>query len=108
MISATGLAHGIDYSLSVLSRYREQRHRGQNKIDAITATGGTLARRSRSVLARSWWCCSTARGAAVLSSTDSRLEVWDTGIISDCVPCRSARSWGSDVSTRACHDSRRS
>ena len=41
MITAMGLALGIDYSLFVLSRYREERQAGRNKIDAIVATGGT-------------------------------------------------------------------
>ena len=41
MITAMGLALGIDYSLFVLSRYREERRAGRNKIDAIVATGGT-------------------------------------------------------------------
>ena len=41
MITAMGLALGIDYSLFVLSRYREERQAGRDKIDAILATGGT-------------------------------------------------------------------
>jgi len=41
MITAMGLALGIDYSLFVLSRYREERQAGRGKIDAIVATGGT-------------------------------------------------------------------
>ena len=41
MIAAMGLALGIDYSLFVLSRYREERQAGRDKIDAIVATGGT-------------------------------------------------------------------
>jgi putative drug exporter of the RND superfamily len=41
MITAMGLALGIDYSLFVLSRYREERAAGREKIDAIVATGGT-------------------------------------------------------------------
>ena len=41
MITAMGLALGIDYSLFVLSRYREERQAGREKIDAILATGGT-------------------------------------------------------------------
>ncbi len=44
MITAMGLALGIDYSLFVLSRYREQRLLGQDKIDAIVATGGTASK----------------------------------------------------------------
>ncbi len=41
MITAMGLALGIDYSLFVLSRYREERQAGRDKIDAVVATGGT-------------------------------------------------------------------
>jgi RND superfamily putative drug exporter len=41
MITAMGLALGIDYSLFVLSRYREERQAGREKVDAIAATGGT-------------------------------------------------------------------
>ena len=41
MIAAMGLALGIDYSLFVLSRYREERQAGRDKIDAIVATSAT-------------------------------------------------------------------
>jgi len=44
MITAMGLALGIDYSLFVLSRYREERQAGRNKVDAIVATGGTSSK----------------------------------------------------------------
>jgi uncharacterized membrane protein YdfJ with MMPL/SSD domain len=44
MLTAVGLALGIDYSLFVLSRYREERERGREKIDAIAAAGGTASR----------------------------------------------------------------
>ena len=44
MISAMGLALGIDYSLFILSRYREERGRGLEKIDAIVASGATASR----------------------------------------------------------------
>ncbi|CUR57924.1 MMPL domain protein [metagenome] len=44
MITAMGLALGIDYSLFVLSRYREERQNGRAKIDAILATGGTSSK----------------------------------------------------------------
>jgi RND superfamily putative drug exporter len=44
MLTAVGLALGIDYSLFVLSRYREERKRGLEKIDAIAAAGGTASR----------------------------------------------------------------
>jgi RND superfamily putative drug exporter len=44
MITAMGLALGIDYSLFVLSRYREERQSGREKIEAIHATGGTSSK----------------------------------------------------------------
>jgi uncharacterized membrane protein YdfJ with MMPL/SSD domain len=44
MISAMGLALGIDYSLFILSRYREERRRELEKIDAIVASGATASR----------------------------------------------------------------
>jgi putative drug exporter of the RND superfamily len=44
MISMMGLAVGIDYSLFIVSRYREERSKGREKIDAITAAGGTASR----------------------------------------------------------------
>ena len=44
MISMMGLATGIDYSLFIISRYREERALGRGKIDAITVTGGTASR----------------------------------------------------------------
>jgi uncharacterized membrane protein YdfJ with MMPL/SSD domain len=44
MITAMGLALGIDYSLFVLSRYREERQAGRDKIEAIVTTGGTSSK----------------------------------------------------------------
>jgi RND superfamily putative drug exporter len=44
MISAMGLALGIDYALFILSRYREERGRGLEKVDAIVASGATASR----------------------------------------------------------------
>jgi RND superfamily putative drug exporter len=44
MITAMGLALGIDYSLFVLSRYREERQAGRDKVDAIVTTGGTSSK----------------------------------------------------------------
>ncbi len=44
MVSMMGLATGIDYSLFIISRFREERARGREKIDAITVTGGTASR----------------------------------------------------------------
>ena len=40
MVTMIGLAVGIDYSLFIVSRYREERARGRDKLAAIGATGG--------------------------------------------------------------------
>jgi RND superfamily putative drug exporter len=44
MIVMMGLALGIDYSLFVLSRYREERRSGRDALDAVRAAGGTASR----------------------------------------------------------------
>jgi uncharacterized membrane protein YdfJ with MMPL/SSD domain len=44
MLTGMGLALGIDYSLFVLSRYREERLHGREKLDAIAAGGATASR----------------------------------------------------------------
>jgi uncharacterized membrane protein YdfJ with MMPL/SSD domain len=44
MLTGMGLALGIDYSLFVLSRYREERVHGREKLDAIGAVGATASR----------------------------------------------------------------
>ena len=44
MLTAMGLALGIDYSLFVLSRYREERLHGRPQLDAIAAVGATASR----------------------------------------------------------------
>ncbi len=44
VITMMGLAVGIDYSLFIVSRYREERARGLDKHDAITAAGATASR----------------------------------------------------------------
>jgi RND superfamily putative drug exporter len=44
MITMMGLAVGIDYSLFILTRYREERARGLEKLDAIGAAGATASR----------------------------------------------------------------
>jgi putative drug exporter of the RND superfamily len=43
MLSGMGLALGIDYSLFVVSRFREERSAGRDKLDAIAATGATAS-----------------------------------------------------------------
>jgi putative drug exporter of the RND superfamily len=44
MLTGMGLALGIDYSLFVVSRYREERARGQEELAAIAAAGATASR----------------------------------------------------------------
>jgi putative drug exporter of the RND superfamily len=44
MISMIGLAVGIDYSLFVVQRYREERRHGMEKVDAIGLAGLTASR----------------------------------------------------------------
>jgi RND superfamily putative drug exporter len=44
MLTGMGLALGIDYSLFVVSRYREERAKGLEKTGAIAASGGTANR----------------------------------------------------------------
>jgi RND superfamily putative drug exporter len=44
VVTMIGLAVGIDYSLFVISRYREERGRGLDKHEAIARAGGTASR----------------------------------------------------------------
>jgi RND superfamily putative drug exporter len=44
MLTGMGLALGIDYSLFVVSRYREERAKGRTEHDAIAASGTTASR----------------------------------------------------------------
>ncbi|HEX6330300.1 MAG TPA: MMPL family transporter [Actinomycetota bacterium] len=44
MVTMIGLAVGIDYSLFIVSRYREERKKGFAKLDAIAAAGATANR----------------------------------------------------------------
>ena len=44
MLTGMGLALGVDYSLFVLSRYREERARGREKLEAIAAASATSSR----------------------------------------------------------------
>jgi putative drug exporter of the RND superfamily len=44
MLTGMGLALGVDYSLFVVSRYREERAAGRAKPDAIAMTGATASR----------------------------------------------------------------
>jgi RND superfamily putative drug exporter len=44
MLTGMGLALGIDYSLFVISRYREERAQGREPLAAISASGATASR----------------------------------------------------------------
>ena len=44
LISMMGIAVGVDYALFIVSRYREERHNGREKNDAIRASGATASR----------------------------------------------------------------
>ncbi len=44
MLVMMGLAVGIDYALFVVTRFREERSRGLEKLDAISVAGGTASR----------------------------------------------------------------
>jgi RND superfamily putative drug exporter len=44
MLTGMGLALGIDYSLFVVSRFREERGRGREKLDAVSASALTANR----------------------------------------------------------------
>jgi putative drug exporter of the RND superfamily len=44
MLTGMGLALGIDYSLFILSRFREERLGGREKLDAIATVGATASR----------------------------------------------------------------
>ena len=44
MLTGMGLALGIDYTLFILSRYREERSEGREKLDAIDVAGATASR----------------------------------------------------------------
>jgi uncharacterized membrane protein YdfJ with MMPL/SSD domain len=44
MLSGMGLALGIDYSLFIVSRFREERSAGREKLEAIAAAGMTASR----------------------------------------------------------------
>lgn len=44
IITMIGLAVGIDYSLFIVQRFREERGRGREKLEAITTAGATASR----------------------------------------------------------------
>ena len=44
MLSGMGLALGVDYALFIVSRFREERARGLEKIEAIVATASSASR----------------------------------------------------------------
>jgi RND superfamily putative drug exporter len=44
IITMIGLAVGIDYSLFIVQRFREERGRGREKVDAVATAGATASR----------------------------------------------------------------
>ena len=44
MLTGMGLALGVDYALFIVSRFREERVRGEAKLDAIAVSGRTASR----------------------------------------------------------------
>ena len=40
MLVMMGLAVGIDYALFIVSRFREERQRGREVLDAVAVSGG--------------------------------------------------------------------
>jgi putative drug exporter of the RND superfamily len=44
LVSMMGLAVGIDYALFIVSRNREERHRGHDKLEAVRRSGATANR----------------------------------------------------------------
>jgi RND superfamily putative drug exporter len=44
IITMIGLAVGIDYSLFIVQRFREERSRGRDRVDAIATAGATASR----------------------------------------------------------------
>jgi RND superfamily putative drug exporter len=62
VITMMGLAVGIDYSLFIVSRFREERERGHDKLSAVRATAQTASSRvffsGRQSSWRCWACCS--------------------------------------------------
>ena len=44
MLTGMGLALGVDYALFIVSRFREERAVGVEKVEAVTATGRTASR----------------------------------------------------------------
>jgi len=44
LITMMGIAVGVDYALFIVSRYREERHKDREKLDAIRASGATASR----------------------------------------------------------------
>jgi RND superfamily putative drug exporter len=44
LVTMIGLAVGIDYSLFIVQRFREERRKGLEKVDAIVAAGNTATR----------------------------------------------------------------
>jgi RND superfamily putative drug exporter len=69
MITMIGLAVGIDYSLFVVERYREERRHGLEKIAAIERAGGTAA---KAVLFSGMTVVLALTGMLLIPTTDFR------------------------------------
>ena len=55
MVVMIGLAVGIDYSLLIVSRFKEEMGHGMNPRDAVVKTGSTAAERCSSAELPSSW-----------------------------------------------------
>ena len=71
MTTVMGLAIATDYGLFILSRYREERASGREKVDAIAGAGGRPAARSSSAASRS-----SSRCPASCSSPTRSCAAW--------------------------------
>ena len=69
MLTGMGLALGIDYSLFVISRYREERGSGREPDAAISAAGATA---SRAVLFSGWAFVVAMFGMLIVPTTIMR------------------------------------
>ncbi len=76
MLSGMGLALGVDYALFIVSRFREERERGVEKVEAIAATGRSASRAvmfsgTAFVIALTMTARLTERPVAAIASTFS-------------------------------------
>ena len=110
MISGMGLALGIDYSLFVVSRFREERRLGGERLDAIATVGSTT---SRAVLFSGSAFVLAMLGMVLVP--DTILRSLATGAVlvgdrhrarrADAVCRRCSRSWATASTRSACRGS---